>query len=54
MSLSGHSQSALAGLNNSDAEEDTGDQFTFHTAPSGRAQPLAEVLKMAQLQLNVE
>ncbi|KAI6047023.1 hypothetical protein EDC04DRAFT_2887472 [Pisolithus marmoratus] len=54
MSLSGHSQSALAGLNDSDAEEDTGDQFTFHTASSSRAQPLAEALNMAQLQLDVE
>ncbi|KAI6003354.1 hypothetical protein EDC04DRAFT_2908329 [Pisolithus marmoratus] len=53
MSLSSRSQLALAGLDNSDVE-DAGDQFDFQSASSGRAQLLAEALKTAQLQLDVE
>ncbi|KAI6018756.1 hypothetical protein BKA83DRAFT_4496256 [Pisolithus microcarpus] len=56
MSLSGHSQLALSGLN-SDVEDNLSDQITSHsTVSSLRSQliGLTETLRTTQLQLNVE
>ncbi|KAI6033521.1 hypothetical protein BKA83DRAFT_4120990 [Pisolithus microcarpus] len=55
MSLSGHSQSALADLDGSDYEESINTQISALPSALSRSQPrFEEALRSAQLQLNVE